>query len=673
MATLKIDLIVDDKGTVTVNKMKQDLGALDQVIRKTDTAVSGIGSNLLKLAGAFGIGFGISQITNAAKEYAVLGAKAMQAEEAFRNTAASVGVNASAWEEALKKATASTVDSSDLMQKAMKAVTGGMKWEDTIKLGDVARIAARRTGEDVGEAYNNISDAVETMRARALRAYGLITKDQAKWIEQIKSTGQELDIMSVIMTNYAAQTEIMGKADDNAAESFQRAKAAIQDFKEAIGKGLIEEIGNLVMALKGLINVGREIGKEGFFTWWGRKKDETANMLNMSNAGYMPGPYNEGTAVASDEARRKQEEMNKKLKAMSQQGSYDFITNAIRNLKQEVDALNPSLTEEDKTLKKITDKIEDLNQQALQKHISLTGQQTKALEALKNQTIEYIRIQGVLKAQYNDIGEFEFHSGMIHDQPFTPEDIAIEAEYIKTMATYMDDFDTATRNAQNDLETFLEQEGFTIKTIEDLLKQSFDAMGDAFGDFCANGTFDFAKMAQSIIKDITMIAYKMAIFGNAQGTADISKGVYGWAASGLSSLFLGGSAAGASMGFGDWTLGLGFHKGGTVGSDSPTFANVYPASMFSNAPRLHSGLNSDEFPAILQGGEKVIPKGGAKSGGGSPTFIVHMENPVFQDMDTQRQVMSQIATVIAKRVAPGAVVENYQNDGAIRSMVRERK
>ena len=51
-----------------------------------------------------------------------------------------------------------------------------------------------------------------------------------------------------------------------------------------------------------------------------------------------------------------------------------------------------------------------------------------------------------------------------------------------------------------------------------------------------------------------------------------------------------------------------FHKGGTVGRGG-TPALVDP-SIFTNAPRFHRGLAADEFPAILQRGEQVIPRGG---------------------------------------------------------------
>ena len=76
--------------------------------------------------------------------------------------------------------------------------------------------------------------------------------------------------------------------------------------------------------------------------------------------------------------------------------------------------------------------------------------------------------------------------------------------------------------------------------------------------------------------------------------------------------------------------------------------------------------------ALLHKGERVIPKSQNKGGGGN-TFIIKMENPVFQDLDTQRRAFAQIATVIAKRVAPGAIVQDYDNDGDTRTVIRGRR
>jgi len=68
-----------------------------------------------------------------------------------------------------------------------------------------------------------------------------------------------------------------------------------------------------------------------------------------------------------------------------------------------------------------------------------------------------------------------------------------------------------------------------------------------------------------------------------------------------------------------------------------------------------------------------IPSGGRipvemKKGGRTVQII--MNNPVFQDLETQRQHMVQIADVVTRQIAPEAVVENYNNDGAVRAMVR---
>lgn len=64
------------------------------------------------------------------------------------------------------------------------------------------------------------------------------------------------------------------------------------------------------------------------------------------------------------------------------------------------------------------------------------------------------------------------------------------------------------------------------------------------------------------------------------------------------------------------------HKGGVAGETAFPMRAV-PADNFTDAPRLHSGLAADEFPAILQRGEQVIPRGGGVDGG---ELNVHIHN-----------------------------------------------
>jgi phage-related minor tail protein len=56
--------------------------------------------------------------------------------------------------------------------------------------------------------------------------------------------------------------------------------------------------------------------------------------------------------------------------------------------------------------------------------------------------------------------------------------------------------------------------------------------------------------------------------------------------------------------------GEGFHGGGVVGQDTPSFRRSLPASAWAGAPRFHKGmLASDEYTAILQEGESVLTPG----------------------------------------------------------------
>jgi len=94
------------------------------------------------------------------------------------------------------------------------------------------------------------------------------------------------------------------------------------------------------------------------------------------------------------------------------------------------------------------------------------------------------------------------------------------------------------------------------------------------------------------------------------------------------------------------------HSGWNVGTSPPATRNVNPI-MFAGAPRLHNGLRSDEFPAILQEGEQVIPKGG----GGVSVVINNNGTPQQVSMNELRDNVLTIFT------------EDYISDGVTRQMI----
>lgn len=82
----------------------------------------------------------------------------------------------------------------------------------------------------------------------------------------------------------------------------------------------------------------------------------------------------------------------------------------------------------------------------------------------------------------------------------------------------------------------------------------------------------------------------------------------------------------------------------------------HPGYYYSGVPEAHIPLKGGKIPIEI--------------GGGNAGTTVIMNNPVFQDMETQRAVMAQIAEIVVRDRAPMVIRENYNNDGMIRSMVR---
>jgi hypothetical protein len=98
------------------------------------------------------------------------------------------------------------------------------------------------------------------------------------------------------------------------------------------------------------------------------------------------------------------------------------------------------------------------------------------------------------------------------------------------------------------------------------------------------------------------------------------------------------------------------HSGGIIGG-SGVYRSVSPAA-FMSAPRFH--LGSDEVPAILQRGERVVPRGG---GGNPPAVVnVHVNNQAGVDVQQQTSrnrsggadVRVMIRNAVASDLAGGA-------------------
>ncbi|MFM9889618.1 MAG: phage tail tape measure C-terminal domain-containing protein [Rickettsiales bacterium] len=192
------------------------------------------------------------------------------------------------------------------------------------------------------------------------------------------------------------------------------------------------------------------------------------------------------------------------------------------------------------------------------------------------------------------------------------------------------------------------------KNAEELFSGAASKVEDTLVDMVSSGEFSVKKIGdllQSLQQDILRSFLRESVTGPiAKGLGDLLGGGSGGSSSGggglsgfFGNLFGGSSSSGSSGGgfFGNIFSSF-FHQGGVVGESLATRREM-PAYLFHNAPRFHSGLMPDEFPAILQKGETVIPKGKSMGMAGmNVTFNVNTPN-AQSFMDSQGQVMAKMA------------------------------
>lgn len=137
---------------------------------------------------------------------------------------------------------------------------------------------------------------------------------------------------------------------------------------------------------------------------------------------------------------------------------------------------------------------------------------------------------------------------------------------------------------------------FYGSALPEALDSSTEAISQFFRDF-AQGNATLAESWEAlgetieetvfdILQELLQLQLRMALLG------------------GLGVTSTGGTTGGGLLGlFGAQ------HGGGTIGVDPPTFTRAVPLSTFMHAPRFHTGLKGNEFPAILEGGESVLTEG----------------------------------------------------------------
>ena len=220
--------------------------------------------------------------------------------------------------------------------------------------------------------------------------------------------------------------------------------------------------------------------------------------------------------------------------------------------------------------------------------------------------------------------------------------------------------------------------------IEGALTGAFNSATDAFANFALTGKMNFADLGNFILQTLAKIGAQQAIGG-------IVGGLVGGLGNIVGGFFGGGGITSKTTGS-TWSSGIsystttGWHRGGLVGFDSPTFTRSVPALALAGAPRFHNGggyFAPDEYPAILQRGERVLNREETRAyhagmaSGREPQVNVVINNTTGEEVSTQRSRdgngNTRIDVMVGNVAAKQAITPGSNLNRAIRGTTGSRQ
>jgi hypothetical protein len=259
MADNKIQITIEalDKTKAAFSELEKSIKGLGDTTASTQRTSSGylakMKENWLALSAAVMAGYMTMQ---KAMQYVELGARAMQAEIAFKKTAESVGANADQMLADMRKASAGTIDDSHLMQKAIKAMAQDVDPNKIPALFEAARVGAVKSGRDISDVADVIIDAIANQMPRGLKNMGMISKNEFDVFNKAVAAGADnLNLLDLVLYKSKIQAAKMGVESYNAAIGLQRFNSEVAELKENLGKGIIEGLDFLLGSMKSIGSV----------------------------------------------------------------------------------------------------------------------------------------------------------------------------------------------------------------------------------------------------------------------------------------------------------------------------------------------------------------------------------------------------------------------------------
>lgn len=180
-------------------------------------------------------------------------------------------------------------------------------------------------------------------------------------------------------------------------------------------------------------------------------------------------------------------------------------------------------------------------------------------------------------------------------------------------------------------DTYISDAADSVKSLSSLTNNWLNSLDSTLADFFVNGKAGWKDMLSAMWKDFVQFYIRTQI------TAPLYSAAMGY----MQGMFGASGASGAAINYtgAEASLYAGYSHSGweDVGRSSTNRIQV-PASAFYSAPRLHNGLKEDEFPAILQRGERVLSRAEVSSSKGSSGDSSGLNISIYEAPGTQATV-----------------------------------
>lgn len=252
-------------------RVNRGLSETDNIVRGVNRAFGALAGGIQGVAAIAGVA-GVVQLAKMGNELARTGAEAERLEASFTRLAGGVGASSASMLAALDKAARGTIADTDLMLSANRALLLGVasNTEQLASLLEIARERAHAMGTDTARAFNDIVIGIGRNSPRILDNLGIIVDAEAAYKKYAASLGVTADRLSATGRAHALTAEIIeknkdliGKAGDDAASSWEKAAAAGGNFRVALGKAFepqaVAAVDAYTRALHGVTSALKEI------------------------------------------------------------------------------------------------------------------------------------------------------------------------------------------------------------------------------------------------------------------------------------------------------------------------------------------------------------------------------------------------------------------------------